>query len=134
MKCWQPPMDAAVHEFAVCQGLIAAVLAIATSREAVVSKVHVGIGPLSGVEPHLLAAAYPLVSAGTAADGSELAIEETRLLVRCEACGAESAATPSRLLCGRCGGWRTKVTEGEELLLLRVELQPGESSSGEAHV
>ncbi len=118
-----------MHEFSVCRGLIASVLSVAKSRQAMVSKVYVSVGPLSGVEPRLLAAAYPLASANTAAAGSELAIEETSLRVRCETCGAETEATPNKLLCACCGAERTRVISGNELLLLRVELQPTESPS-----
>jgi hydrogenase nickel incorporation protein HypA/HybF len=42
--------------------------------------------------------------------------------VRCEACGVETAATPSRLVCGRCGDWHTRMVSGDEMLLASVEL------------
>jgi hydrogenase nickel incorporation protein HypA/HybF len=42
--------------------------------------------------------------------------------VRCLECDAESEAQPNRLLCGACGGYRTQVISGDELLLASVEL------------
>jgi len=127
-----------MHELAICQALIAQVETIARSRGARVRKVHVGIGPLSGVEPKLLLDAYPLACAGTAASGSDLAIEESAVRVRCRACHAETEALPNRLLCGRCGNWQTDVIAGDEMLLLRVELEPyaamAKEAAGEAHV
>ncbi len=123
-----------MHELAICQALIAQVEALARGRQARVNKVHVGIGPLSGVEPKLLADAYPLACAGTVAEGSRLAIEDTALRIRCRECGAETSAAPNRLLCGDCGAWQTDVIAGDEMLLLKVELQVSETASGERHV
>jgi len=123
-----------MHELAICQALIAQAEAIARSKQARVSEVRVGIGPLSGVEPELLAQAYPLACAGTAAEGSRLAIESSVVRVRCRDCGAETIVAPNRLLCGNCGIWRTEVVSGDEMLLLRVELQVPDTVRGHAHV
>jgi hydrogenase nickel incorporation protein HypA/HybF len=43
--------------------------------------------------------------------------------VRCEQCGAESEASPNRLLCGACGDYHTRLLSGDELLLVSVELE-----------
>jgi hydrogenase nickel incorporation protein HypA/HybF len=123
-----------MHELAICQALMSQVEAIARSNAARVSEVRIGIGPLSGVEPELIAQAYPLVCAGTVAEGSRLAIESTAVRVRCRDCGAETTAAPNRLLCGSCAAWRTDIISGDEMLLLRVELQLPETSQGPAHV
>ena len=80
------------------------------------------VGPLSGVEPDLLARAYPIATAGTVAGGSDLVIEAADIMVRCRECGVSSPATVNRLLCGACGDWRTELISGDELMLLRVEL------------
>ena len=77
-----------MHELAICQALISQVENIALQRAARVRHVHVGVGPLSGVEPRLLENAYPLACAGTRAEGSQLAIEQTDIRVRCRICGA----------------------------------------------
>jgi hydrogenase nickel incorporation protein HypA/HybF len=123
-----------MHELAICEALIAQVGAIAAEKAARVAKVHLGIGPLSGVEPHLLEAAYPLAAAGTAAEGSALAIKDIPVRVRCSICGKETEATANRLLCGSCGAWRTAVVAGDEMLLLRVELEVLEPVGGDSHV
>jgi hydrogenase nickel incorporation protein HypA/HybF len=112
-----------MHEFSICQALIAKVEGIARARSGQVRRVRVGIGPLSGVEPRLLEDAYPLACAGTGAEGSQLAIEHMNIRVRCRSCGAESEATPNRLTCGACGDWRTDLLSGDELLLLQIELE-----------
>jgi hydrogenase nickel incorporation protein HypA/HybF len=111
-----------MHELAICQELLAQVEAIAREHDARVTRVRVSVGPLSGIEPGLLERAYALACAGTAAEGSELAVDESPVRVRCRDCGAESAASANRLLCAACGGWKTDLASGDELLLLNVEL------------
>jgi hydrogenase nickel incorporation protein HypA/HybF len=111
-----------MHELAICQQLVARVADIACENHAAVTGVRVGIGPLSGVEPALIERAYPLACAGTAAEGSTLAIEAMPVEVRCRDCQARTRAGANRLLCGACGSWRTDLASGDELLLLKVEL------------
>ena len=111
-----------MHEMAICQALLEQVEGIARQHSGTVSRVRILVGPLSGVEPRLLESAYVLARAGTAAEDSELVIEDAAVRVRCRSCGAESTASPNRLLCGACGDWRTELSSGDELLLLQVEL------------
>jgi hydrogenase nickel incorporation protein HypA/HybF len=123
-----------MHELAICQALITQVNDIAGERKARVRQVRVGIGPLAGVEPRLLEDAYPLACAGTRAEGSQLAIETTAVRVRCRACGAETNAAPNRLVCATCGEWRTELVTGDELVLLRIELETHDHVMEAAHV
>ena len=112
----------AMHEMAICQALLEQVEGMAQQHSARVIKVHLAIGPLSGVEPMLLERAYPVACAGTAAEDSELVIETAAVHVRCRRCGAESTASAQRLLCAECGNWQTELIGGDELLLMKVEL------------
>jgi hydrogenase nickel incorporation protein HypA/HybF len=112
-----------MHELSICQALLAEVERIARQHTAAsVQRVHVSVGPLSGVDPALLARAYEFACAGTVADGSDLAIEHAPVRVRCRACCAESAASANRLICAACGSWQTDLASGDELLILDVEL------------
>jgi len=96
---------------------------IARDNHAVrVASITIGMGPLSGVEEQLLKDAYPVASAGTIADGAILQIKMTALRVKCTKCGKETTAKPNRLVCGHCNDWRTELLSGDELVLLRVEL------------
>lgn len=124
-RCW-PWTEArpGVHELAVCQGLLRQVMDIARQEQArTVTRILVRIGPLSGIEPRLLASAFPIASAGTPAAGASLVLETLPVRVRCEQCGAESDALPNRLLCGQCGDYHTRLLSGDELLLASVELE-----------
>jgi len=93
-----------------------------------ITSITLGMGPLSGVEERLLSHAYPVASAGTVAEDAELIILTTPVRVRCSACGTEGTAEPNRLLCGHCGDWRTELISGDELLLIRVELDKKDES------
>jgi hydrogenase nickel incorporation protein HypA/HybF len=113
-----------MHELSICQALIGQVENIARQHQATsVTAVIIRIGPLSGVEPELLAQAFPLASAGTVAAASRLVIESLPIRVRCKRCGAESAASANKLVCGKCGDWQTQLLSGDEMLLASVELE-----------
>lgn len=112
-----------MHELSVCQALIEQVTEIARQHQASsVPQITLHIGPLSGVEPALLQNAFPLAAAGTVAEGAQLLIEPQPLRVQCETCGAETEASPNRLLCGVCGDYHTRLLSGDELLLANLEL------------
>ncbi|EGV51833.1 hydrogenase maturation nickel metallochaperone HypA [Candidatus Endoriftia persephone] len=117
-----------MHELAVCQALMRQVDEIAT-REAAerVTRIILQIGPLSGVVPELLQQAFTIARTGTVAETAELVTQTQPVRVRCTICGAESDATPNRLLCGACGDYRTQLIGGDELLLASLELERADS-------
>ena len=111
-----------MHELSVCYALLGQVERIAAEHQATeVERIVLALGPLSGVEEKLLRQAWPLASTGTLAERAELVIESSDVVVRCSECGAESPATPNRLLCGACGDFRTRLVSGDEMLLKRLE-------------
>ena len=113
-----------MHEFSVCQHLLQQVEALARAHRArAVSRIRLQIGPLSGIEAVLLAHAFTVAGAGTVAEGAVLETESLPVRVHCKTCGADSAATPNRLLCGVCGDWHTDLLSGDEMLLTSVDLE-----------
>ena len=112
-----------MHELSVCQGLLREVARVAAEHHAErVERIVLQIGELSGVEPQLLERAFAVARAGTLAAGAELEIRSGPVVVVCRECGGRSAVPPNRLVCTYCGDWRVQVVEGEELLLLTVEM------------
>ena len=112
-----------MHEFAVCQDMLTQIESIAAEQQAAaVDMVTVRIGPLSGIEAHLLKQAFPLAAAGTVAEKAELIVEELPIKVKCQLCGAETEAKANRLICGQCGDYHTQLISGDEMLLASVEL------------
>jgi hydrogenase nickel incorporation protein HypA/HybF len=113
-----------MHELSVCQALIGQVERVARESDARrVLNIHVAVGPLSGVEARLLEHAYPLAAVGTVAEGAELIVETVPVVVRCRTCHAETEAAPNRLVCGSCRDWQVEVIAGEDMMLLRVEVE-----------
>lgn len=111
-----------MHELAICQALVAELQALAEREGGRVLRARVSIGVLAGVEPDLLEAAFPIASAGTQAEGARLELLPLVARVRCRICGAESEASPNRLICAACGDWRTELVSGDELTLTQVEI------------
>jgi hydrogenase nickel incorporation protein HypA/HybF len=120
-----------MHELAICQALMNQVESIAAERNArSVVSIVVGMGPLSGVEAQLLKHAYPVASAGTIAEGARLVVENLPVRIKCTQCGNESDALPNKLVCKACGDWRTTLISGDELILMRVELETAAEQAG----
>lgn len=120
-----------MHELSVCQSLLDQVARIAADHGANrVERILLRIGPLSGVEAPLLRNAYPIAAAGTIAEEAVLDIEPAPVRVHCVTCGAETDATPNRLLCGACGDWHTRLVSGDEMLLASLELSIPEEPEG----
>jgi hydrogenase nickel incorporation protein HypA/HybF len=122
-----------MHELAICQALMTQIEIIARDNLATeVSSITLGVGPLSGVEERLLEHAYPVASAGSIAEGAELIIRSTPIRVKCTSCNRESTAEPNRLVCGHCNDWRTELISGDELLLIRLELDKANETASPA--
>jgi hydrogenase nickel incorporation protein HypA/HybF len=122
-----------MHELSICQSLLSQVAEIALNHGAnTVERIVIEVGPLSGVEPQQLVRAFEFTRRGSCAAHAELAIETTQVIVSCMVCGAQSHTVSNRLLCGVCGGYRTRIAAGDELRLRRVELRAPERQAAPA--
>ncbi len=118
-----------MHELAICQAILQQACAIAHAHGAPVKRINLRVGPLAGVEPHLLRAAFPLAAAGTACENAELAIETQAVRVECQLCGATAQVRPNRLLCASCGTWRVALLSGDEMRIDSLELFEKETAN-----
>lgn len=135
-KCSAAQRHRRMHELSVCQGLLRQVKQIALEHRATaVEKIYLQIGPLAGVEPALLQAAFPLASAGSLAAQAQMVIRAMPIRVHCRRCHADTVASLNNLACAGCGDWETELLSGDELLIERIEMQtppsfmPGPSTS-----
>jgi len=112
-----------MHEMSVCLNLLEMIGRIAAEDGATrVASVEVSIGPLSGVEPGLLARAFEAARRGTVAETARLDVEATGIVVSCAECGRLTEASLTMLTCGHCGNGQTEIRSGRELFLKSVEL------------
>jgi len=112
-----------VHELAVCQGLINEVERLAKQHNASrIDSIVLSVGPLSGVEPDLLKRAFEIARVDTVAKDAELEVETGPVVVECRSCGASGEVQPNYLLCPSCGDWQVNLKQGDDLLLLRLEV------------
>ncbi len=112
-----------MHELSVVQALLREIEAVALAHRAkAVLRVTVQVGPLSGVDSALLAAAFDASRDRGLLERTDLVLDSTAVTVRCRECGKSSIVTPNRLVCRGCGGYRTTLLTGDELVLQRVEL------------
>ncbi|APE31367.1 hydrogenase nickel incorporation protein HypA [Halomonas aestuarii] len=112
-----------MHELSLCRSLVRQATLVAAEHGAPgIRRVCVRIGPLSGVEAELMREAFPLASRHTAAEGARLEMTTSPVRVHCPRCEREAEARVNDLSCPLCGHWQTRLTGGDELLLVSVDL------------
>lgn len=112
-----------MHEFGICRSILREVLHAATengSRK--VRRIRVRIGPLAALSATELRATMPLVSQGSLAENAEIITETPPLRVRCNDCNRETETELSQLRCGACDHSNVRPVNGDELLLVGIEL------------
>jgi hydrogenase nickel incorporation protein HypA/HybF len=120
-----------MHEMSICQGLMDQVERIAREQGASrVDSIVLSIGPLAGVEADLLSRAFEVARMGTVAENARLEIQTGPVVVECRKCGASGEAKANRLLCPSCGDWQVNLVQGDELLLMRLEVSGIPTTAG----
>jgi hydrogenase nickel incorporation protein HypA/HybF len=108
-----------VHELAITQSVVDAVLEKTGDRR--VTTVRVRVGRLAGVVPEAMRFCFDLVAAGTPLEGACLEIEQPPGGAHCRACGHDFELRDLILLC-QCGSADVEVTTGRELQVSSVEV------------
>jgi hydrogenase nickel incorporation protein HypA/HybF len=118
-----------MHEYSLAKALIEQVRDIASGRGAQkVIEIVVEAGPLSGIEPILMATAFERLTARSELHGARLTIQSVPLTIRCHACGVLSALEESHFVCPSCESTTVQVLSGDRVVLLHVELGMMEAS------
>jgi hydrogenase nickel incorporation protein HypA/HybF len=113
-----------MHELSIALGIVDGVEEELTRHEvARVSKVHLRLGPLSGVVKEALLFSYELACEGTRLEGSKLEIEEVPILLYCGRCAQECpAVSQQQLTCAICDTPSADIRRGFELEVFALEL------------
>ena len=113
-----------MHESSLVRALLRQVTTLVErSGGGSVLKIHVEVGPLSGVESMLLAAAFERLAPESPHADARLAITEVPLLVECEDCGRHFEPPGFRFRCPRCSSNSTRVIRGDGLILESIDVR-----------
>ena len=95
--------------------------------DAVILAVHLKIGRMSGVVIDALQSAFEMAREDTVLADAKLVIQDVPVMVHCLKCGGEQPADSiQNLCCGSCGTISQNITQGHELEVVAMELEPEE--------
>lgn len=109
-----------MHELAIAESIVDAVLSHAPERR--IGVVHVRIGKLAAVVPDALEFCFELAAADTLLEGCHLDIEVTDGRAHCRSCDEEFVLHDLILLCA-CGSADIDILAGRELQVASVEVE-----------
>ncbi|MDA8743525.1 hydrogenase maturation nickel metallochaperone HypA [Rubripirellula amarantea] len=118
-----------MHEHSLVKNLLRQADAIRRQHDAMrVDEIRVEIGPLSGVEPLLLASAFKQLACDETFCNAQLIIDQVELLARCNACDKQFVIHEFDFRCADCGRG-LDVIRGDELQLVSVSLASDEPAT-----
>ncbi len=118
-----------MHEVSLVRSLLVQVIEAAKSLPpAAIRRIVVSIGPLSGVEPLLVAQAFQFKKDEFGLESCELEIEESRLEGQCLECTHEFEIMDFVFRCPTCRSTSIRVTQGDRVLFLRLEVEAIDST------
>ncbi|RXJ95461.1 hydrogenase maturation nickel metallochaperone HypA [Arcobacter sp. AHV-9/2010] len=113
-----------MHEYSIVQSLLESCEEHAKINDAKkVTKVVVKIGVLSGVEPELLQTAFDTFKEKTICDDAQFIINIQKVEILCNKCKAKSTLQKHEFACPKCQSTDIKVTDGEDMYLMSLELE-----------
>lgn len=114
-----------MHELSIALSIIeGATEELERQGVALVSAVHLKLGPLSGVVQDALQFSWQLAIEGTPLNGARLIIEDAPIVLHCAQCQSDGPPVfMQRLHCARCGNASCEVIAGDELELRALEVQ-----------
>jgi len=113
-----------VHEYSVVIALIEQCEKYVKENSALkVVALDVKIGQYSGVEPELFSRAFEVFKEKTVCDGAQMKLQIQPLVIQCHQCQTIETLKEAHYVCPSCNSSEISVLEGEELLLMSLEMQ-----------
>ncbi|ADU65617.1 hydrogenase maturation nickel metallochaperone HypA [Desulfurispirillum indicum] len=113
-----------MHEFSLIQNLLQQCEYHAEQAGShKVLAIHVSIGMMAGVEPELFKRAYDTFRQQTVCSDAELEIHWQPLELFCLQCASLTSLHEPRYSCQQCGSTSVRVEKGEDILLMRLEME-----------
>jgi hydrogenase nickel incorporation protein HypA/HybF len=111
-----------MHEFAAAKDILH-VLEQTLGAKREVKKVHLTLGPLSGIAAEALRFCFSELAKQEGLGSPELDIEEVASRVRCGACDTEYAVTDFADSCPACQSLKREILSGDEFTLDWAEVE-----------
>jgi len=87
-------------------------------------RIHLKLGPLSGVEEQALLGAFEIARESSGFAQTELVVEKVPILVDCPVCReTRSVVSLQEICCAQCGTFTSNVVGGRELEVVALELE-----------
>lgn len=112
-----------MHETAVAQGLIDAILQEADKHNARPTRAKMSCGQLNGVNDEVLRFAVEAIAEGTPCEGMTLEIEHIPMQAKCKACGDTFSIELSGVRCPNCPGDDFELLADAPLVLDEIEFE-----------
>ncbi len=114
-----------MHEFSIVSSLLESCEEIAQKNNVQkILAIHLEIGERSGVNVSLLKSAFEEFKLGSLCQDSKLLIQESKVEITCNSCHQSSIAKELDYThCPLCGSNQVRITKGNEMLLLRLEME-----------
>lgn len=109
-----------MHEYGLCEPIVAAVERRAAGRQ--VTRARVRAGALHRVDRPSMEQAFALATEGTVAEGAGLDLVIVPAAVSCAACGHTAATDDPLSLCPACGSADVALAGGDDLILESIQL------------
>ncbi len=116
-----------MHEFGLCEGVLAAVRQRAGGRQ--VAGVRVRFGVRHAVDQESLAQAFSVVAEGTEAAGAAVELVTVPALICCRDCGFSGETTDLLAVCPSCSGADVEMSGGDEMVLESIRYAPAAAPS-----
>lgn len=111
-----------MHEYSIVRALLSQAIEAATpAPPASIREVQIALGPLSGVEPLLVRQAFDNLKTTGGMENCILDIAEQPLIACCRECECQFEILDFVFRCPRCRSSCVAVTQGDQLLLTKVE-------------
>ncbi len=111
-----------MHEFGLCEGVLAAVRQRASGRK--VAGIRVRFGVRHHVDQESLAHAFSVVAEGTEAAGAAVELVTVPATLTCRGCGFAGETTDVLAVCPRCASDDVEISGGDEMILESISYQP----------
>ena len=113
-----------MHELALMAGMLEIIRGEARAQGfARVTRVGLEIGRLAGVETEAMRFAFDVCTAGSVAEGAELAIEAPEGMGRCQSCGRDVPVLAFLGSCPGCGATDLRIIAGKELRIKYLDVE-----------